>query len=446
MTTSRRSAGSVGTVLFDYVLLVVSATLLAVCTVALWWSSLRSAYDGVDNNDLILALAGLGWFIVLGFARWWTKRRGASLRGARVVVVAGVVGTIVYLTHDEAPSPSIQRNRAVIEAGFQDEATWLLTLRYSTPKPGAGMEFKAPAHVLKFDYDGPKRDAKTVAAPDWSKRREYLVAHRVDIEANWAELAEVRAWWDELAAQSRLGDRILKGFEDPISRFQPIRAYTQHAVAVAGLAALDGKADEALAQVGKVYEVGAKLAPASCTLVRGMVAVVIQKQALEAASFILDTAKPSVEARERFAELLDNTVGGPEGARRLVLCEAPLWTAEKVSQIGLEQLQPTKGVRKQVRAALTPLRAIMVNPQASANRINDYLEILSRYAAARELDTMASEARRFEEELFAVFSVKNIAGRLLAGMVVPAFDKTVKSYWELEDRRAALAKRLRAGE
>jgi len=42
------------------------------------------------------------------------------------------------------------------------------------------------------------------------------------------------------------------------------------------------------------------------------------------------------------------------------------------------------------------------------------------------------------------YQVKNIGGRLIADMAMPAVSKIVKTYWEIEDVRLALLTRLKA--
>ena len=47
-------------------------------------------------------------------------------------------------------------------------------------------------------------------------------------------------------------------------------------------------------------------------------------------------------------------------------------------------------------------------------------------------------------EFLGGYHVKNIGGRLFADMAMPGLSKVVKTYWDIEDSRAALLTRLKA--
>ena len=413
-----------------------AVTVLATGSLILVW--LRSFTLEVDRwghaaDGQYLLILQVGVFLLCLMAlfvlRRWALKRGLFLAAGRTVLAAVAVGCVIYLGWDEPEAPSIGRNRAIMAGRSEDEPTRLLTLRYS-PAPGGGKVFTPPTHKLDFHDKG-------------EKRREYLLAHRAEIEANWAELAEVRAWWAEMAAQPQLGDRRYASFEEPIMRFAPIRAYTQHALAFAELQALDGNGDEALATVGQVYVVGALLQPAACTLVRGMIATLTQKQSLETAGVVLDHARVSADARVRFAALLDASKGDGIGAKRLILTESTssLWTAKGISMVGLSAERFTSDHwQGYIARRVSPLT---LNPQATVNRLHDQYERFALRAEVRDLAGMDALEKEANTMLFGAFQVKNISGRLLVAMWMPIYSKVVKSYWETEDLRASLAKRLR---
>src|SRR5690606_31443280 len=109
--------------------------------------------------------------------------------------------------------------RAALAGRFDDEEAYRLTLRYSTARDSEKV-FAPLTHELKWGKHDEGREA-------------FLLAHRAEIEANWAELAEVRAWCEEMAARPRLGDRAIERFEQPIMKFQPVRQYVLHGLAMA---------------------------------------------------------------------------------------------------------------------------------------------------------------------------------------------------------------------
>lgn len=389
---------------------------------------------GDDTTHLLIVQCGVFLLVLVGlfFLRRLAIKQGwVSIRG-RAVIAAALAVYLVYLVRDEPVAPSVERNRAVMAGRCEDESSYRLTLRY-TPGVGGGMKFAAPSRTLDFGKQG-------------EKRRAYLLAHRDELEANWAELAEVRAWWAEMAALPRIGDRSEHGFDQPVIRFQPVRAYMQHALAIASLRAIDGDGDAALAIVGEVYVVGARLEPASRTLLRSMVARVVQKGALETAEFVCDTATVSAEARTRFAGLLAGPEGGGLGARRLVLTDAASFF---LSGEGIATFARLSGSRSGEswagyigRSVTAFILSVTLNPQATANRANDWVEEIALLAEAHKEDEIRKREMEMPREWVGHFQVKNISGRLLLPTMTPVYSGIVKNYWEGEGRRVALLKRL----
>ncbi len=478
-------------VLFDYALVVGIASIAS-----LWWLIARLAFNpdpsriAQDYTSLVVAATGLGLVLFCRSARWrlwrmalvlalgtigWLFARSLELEstnvgatwgeahlligqggafllavvalfalrrlalacgwlssGSRVAITVVLAGYLFYLNHDEAVAPSIARNHAAMAGRCEDEATYRLTLRY-TPSPGGGKVFTPPAHVLDFSQKGEKRTA-------------YLRAHQAEIEANWAAMTEVRAWWAEMAAQPRLGDRPGTDFEQPFIRFQPVRTYFQYALALAELHALDGDGDGALATAGDVYAVGVRLEASSCTLVRGMISVITQKQALETAEFVLDHAQVSPAAKVRFAAQLAVGTGGGLGAKRLMLMDMTNFfgTTEAIAMLKSPAFgRSDAGWPMRIMGSVSELLGFTtLNPQATSNRINDSYEKLAAYVEARDLAGMKKWDERLSAEQLGRFQAKNISGRLLVQMTMPAFDKVEQNYWEVEDHRAVLAKRL----
>ena len=218
--------------------------------------------DSFSTSEKAMLILQQGGVFLLLMVALFALRRMALERGwlstiSRAALMVMLAGYLVYLGWDDPVAPSIARNHAAMAGRCEDEATYRLTLRYTPAPGGGGKVFTAPTHKLDFSSKGEKRTA-------------YLRAHRTDIEANWVELAEVRAWWAEMAAQPQLGDRPGTDFDQPLIRFQPVRTYFQHAMALAELHALDGDGDAAMAAIGNAYAVGVRLEASSCTLVRGM--------------------------------------------------------------------------------------------------------------------------------------------------------------------------------
>lgn len=378
----------------------------------------------------VFLLLCMGFFMLRRFAeeRGWINAR------TRVAWVVCLVLFQVYLVHDEVAAPSVARNHAVMAGRYEDRETYLLTLRYSPGVQGAKV-FTPPSRKVEFNHKPEKLGA-------------YLQAHRDDLVANWNELAEVRAWWAEMAARPELGDQVAMSFEQPVIRFAPVRVYSQHALALAALRAIDGDGDGALAMAGDVYVVAMRLEPASCTLLREMVAISVQRQVMETAEFILNQAPVSSEARVRFANLLSERKGGAAGARRLVLMDVVNFfgTPEAMSQLKAGVVGPAakeSGPMRFVHALMARVYFNTLNPQATSNRLHDLYEKRAICAEARDLAGLKRLDENLGADQFAGFPVKNISGRLLVQMASPAFSVIVKSFWETEDRQEVLIKKLR---
>ena len=356
---------------------------------------------------------------------WWTLR-------LRLGLAAVLACAVVYLKRDEPVWPVVERNQAALAGLNNDEATYLLTLRYSTGAGSGGRVFTAPKNSLSFPSEN-------------AKRRDYLLAHRAEIEANWAELAEVRAWWAEMAAQDSLGDRSTWDVDQSFIRFGPVRFYQQTALALAQLQALDGDGDGAMTRVREVYKVGANLERPACTLVRGMIAVVVQKEALKAADFILDYAVVSKEARERFAEQVASSPAGNSRIGALFLAEAR-YASSSISNISrFAWRQPSDGWHEVLFTTIgAGFRWLAFNPQETVNRVHERMAQTALLADARDFVKLNELDETINEEQLGGFQVKNIAGRMMIPMLSSAFDKIAKSFWEKEDLRAALVLRLRA--
>jgi hypothetical protein len=97
-----------------------------------------------------------------------------------------------------------------------------------------------------------------------------------------------------------------------------------------------------------------------------------------------------------------------------------------------------------LKGPLAALSPFLFNPIATLNAYGDYLYELAALAESRELGKFAVRSHSFAQSFERHGSPKNIGGALLLNMAVPAFDKILKSYWEIEDLRTALHARVTA--
>ena len=391
-----------------------------------------SEFSGIAVTGLLAGAVGIFVFplllLVVGQRCQWLRRSHLVAIWAVVLTTAG------YLAWDDAEVLNSLSLDEISPAQPGDEASFAIFLRYGKDTAAA-----KTVTTLKLQIGAATVDL-TTKPEKWS---EFLRTHRTEIEAEWAQLAPVREWWDELAALPRIGDLTAPHPSAPIIAFQPTRVHSQVAVAIASLRALDGHGDEAMATVTRLYSVARKWDPNSRTLVRAMIAKTVQKMALQTASFVLDHASVSATARAAFAAELTAAVGGPDGARHLMLIEggfAQPMIAEFMRGTPMGGLPPFDSLQTAVRI----FGPLVINPRATTNLFGERYRTLAELAAARRLKELEDRNHPVNRQFLADYHGKNFAGRLLADMALPSLAKVIKSYWEIDDLRLAMATRLRA--
>jgi hypothetical protein len=272
--------------------------------------------------------------------------------------------------------------------------------------------------------------------PEW---REWLLARRADVEADWAELAPVRAWWAERNTFDRISDLTPPRFDSEIITFSPPRSMTQLGCAIASLQALDGHGDEAIDTLLPIIQVGRKLQPSARTLVREMIAIIVERMSLQTAGFVLDHAAVSPAARARLAAALSAGGGGAPGARRLMAIDYAFSLNYALGKPFGTLIAPEGSTVR--RLALNVISPFVYNPRATYNLYGDFVAEEQELVASRQLNLINPRGNAFfTHEARPRF--KNFAGVLLIGMAVPAMSKIAESYWYTQDTRTALLARL----
>ena len=323
---------------------------------------------------------------------------------------------------------------------------------FSPAFPGAEQSY---AVLMQYSKQTPSEEAKTFAATKLSspilanpdnldKWLESVTKNRAAIEADWVILAPQRRWLGELAAFDRLGDLTPQDFSANITTFTVWRTLSKHTCAMATLLALDGRGDEAIALLVPQLEVSRKLQLSSRTLVRTMIAVVVERVTLQTAALVLDRTPVSVASRARLAAALAHE-NGPALARRLLLIEyavfAPLSNRMKLG----DYMAGTWGNEKTLlRQPLNFLSALFFNPIATTNLHGDHVRELAELAATRDLGKFNVRSQDFSDILLRQPGMKNVGGRLLLSVAVPAYSKILESHWKTADLRVELRARLAA--
>jgi hypothetical protein len=342
---------------------------------------------------------------------------------------------LVYLAIDD----EVTRRPITMEQvgpGFPGaEKSFEVLMRYGKQHPlGRDFSFKSPEKIHQQPGVWKPTD------PHW---RDWVMANRTDLENGWTRLEPVRQWWSELSGFERIGDLTPTRPDAEIITFQPIRSFTQHACAMASLQAIDGHGDEALDTLLPVMEVSRKLEPSARTLVRLMVARVVQKTVLETVSFVLETTPVSAAARARFAAALSTGPGGEEEARRLLLLEY-VWAATIVrdQSYGFLTASVLEEGPRWTAHFLPPANAFVFNPRRTVNAYGDLTAELQELAGHRQTVELELRQKRFFEQEGRM-RFKNLGGSLLLSRMIPSYSKLIVSYWNTEDLRAAVLSRLR---
>jgi hypothetical protein len=365
---------------------------------------------------LLAVCAGPAWWI------WKHRRAGPRNRPASLALLASGLLFAAWLARDE-PAPFHAALAAELwqHPDPADAATHALTLRF-TPGATGGLRFSSPV------LESSKLDFCSLGHP--TTRAAYALAHRAEVDALWADIAPLRAWFDELASQAALAD-LTRDFDEPQLAFTPLRVFADGASAHALLLALDGRRDEAVEILLPVLAAARKLEPRARTLARRMYAISLQRTALSALRFVVEQGPLGETARTRLQAALAPTQDRADQARLLILCEYPI-TAGSLCRFPPGETSPP--------SLLTQfLSRFFYHPVATANAYGDHLQALADAAAARDFASMEAHARELAQNRR---PGKNYSGRLLLALVAPDHATIVASFWSVEDERAALLARL----
>lgn len=312
------------------------------------------------------------------------------------------------------------------------EQSYAVLMQYSKQTPSEEAKaFTALKPAVQYFGANPREPAKWL---------ESVTKNRPGLEADWAALAPQRRWFGELAAFDRIGDLTPSDYSANIISFQPWRTLSQRTCAAATLLALDGHGDEAIALLVPLLEVSRKLQLSSRTLVRTMIAVVVERMALETAGLVLDRTPVSAASRARLTAALANE-NAPALARRLLLVEYVLFAPLTRMKLG-DHLAATRESGFPLRRPLNFLGGLFFNPIATTNIYGDRVRELADLAEARELGKFAVRSQDFGNILLKEPGMKNVGGRLMLTMAVPAYSKILESHWKTADLRVALRTRL----
>lgn len=350
------------------------------------------------------------------------------------------IPVLAYLAADE-PSRRTIKLEEMAPAFPGAEASYAVLMRYGKnhPNPEA-LALEKLNHKFDWYYHSTSNAANNEAFV------KMIEGKRAAIEADWAMLEPQRRWLDELNAFDRIGDLGTASPDADIIRFHVWRKLCQHSVAIAGLRAIDGRGDEAIATLLPVLEVARKLEPSARTLVRIIISRVIQRMTIEVAQFTLERTSVSPALRARLANALRTGAGGEVGARRLVAIDFAVtagWLADQKSlgNVIHWDVQNGQGKIGWSGQLLNFIGPFVYNPQRTMNQYGDLIAELQELAARREhgkFDLRTDEFWRNEGRP----RFKNFAGASIGRMSTPALGLVTENYWKVEARRLALLAQL----
>ncbi len=350
---------------------------------------------------------------------WWGIGSGYLL----------VALTFTYLASDD---PALRRPLTIEEiapAFPGDEASFAVLMRYGQREP-LNQNLKVPVQL------GQSPNFTQTAAT-----RAWLTANREKITTNWAALAPVRAWWAELNAFSRIGDLTPLRADAQMFGFHTLREISLQSSETAGLQALDGQGDAAMATLLPLVEVAGKLEASGRTSARLFMARTVRRLALDSAGFVLDLTPVSPVARARFAAALAGGVGGEAGVRRIFDLDY-VWGLSCVLNRPLgDMVAFYDPVPLWFRGPLNLAGAVVYNPRHTANLQGEILAEMREMAAHRQLDQLYACDESFPDQQGRPH-FKNLVGSLLLLEAHPTAVVVVRSFWKEEDQRAALLARL----
>lgn len=380
-------------------------------------TSTTKMFGWIALGGAVLSLVAL---IVLGWKRSFLSWR--VLGFASLIIVPA----FCYLVWDDAefahPLTPAQLNPTPAQA----DASWRTTLWYATHDgPPATRHFSQPGILVGL----PSVDPENYAG--------RLEKFREQVHAAWSALAPEREWLAALDAFQEIGDLSPARWGDGAMNDRPFKALVQTGCAEAGLLALDGHSDDAIAVLLPILKVSRKLEASARTPNRCYTARFGLGQTVAVSRFVLAHTSVSSEKRAALAAALDGGPGGAGGIRQILWIDYA-WNYQEYYALGLAgSIPPDWGKPMAIAAMLRPFYLV----RATANAYAQYIGSLADLATQRELKKFATFEREFAGHWPA--RLKNPGGAMMFLTMRPIYTKLVETYWKTEDARLALLAELR---
>ncbi len=392
---------------------------------ALLLSGERAAWFGLAIVLICIAGVGLAWWRKLKFLESW-----------RSIAVAWAIcaPVLLWLSWDEKEFTQPLTLANLSPAPEQAEKSYALTLAY-TKLEGAEKAGRVMA-ATNFHLKNSPADK----AAKWS---EEIQANRDKIAAEWAALAPERAWLEELNGFAAIGDTSKLTFDTPIMYFTVVRRVAEATCAQAGLLALDGQGDAALALLEPLVSVLNKLERHGRTEVR----ILASQRSLETCwatlRFVLAAGPVSVPARQSCAKVLaDRDL--PSVHRRLAWLSYVMAYDNIISQrhLAFALIASDLGIKNRFMIrAFSLLVPFAFLEKATANYLARVATVMEQVIRDPDSPTSLDAAQQLMKDTVAL-PIKNFGGRGIIHLAMPNYHKMGERLQKGEKLRLALLEEL----
>ena len=383
----------------------------------------------IEDYDSEVKWASMALGIMLLALVIWGVWKKVSYR-ATLPVIGLCGGFVLYLVWDDAERPPPPEIPAMVPADSKsyEAYRWLLK---NDPHSRLGELPKKSVELPQFPQDHAQ----------WP---EFFAKHREIFTQAWEKDTLGRAWIDAMAQHVPEGIYPpLKKTDGPMLAFAPFRLSASTRWGYVQVLMIDKRYDDAARLLVPFLRANFHLQRGGSILVTEMIAVVGLRGSYDQLEILAGTGTLSPETRAEVVAVLKE---GPP-------IQLPLRNAflgeQAFMRIAFEELRKdygaaTESLVSKERSRISANRflwRLFFNPKRSERLHMEMLRETREQAELHLLGTADKRAKAFEAGVNAR-PLKNIVGQLMQQSALYSFVKVTEVWWQTEDRRLALVKRL----
>jgi hypothetical protein len=356
----------------------------------------------------------------------WAVWKWFSIR--LVVTISALCGIfILYLVWDDSERPPAPQIGAVV--------------------PPNSKSYEAYRWLVKDDpLNRLAETSKDLAdfPSDYAKWPEYVAAHRDEIVRAWEGDKLGHEWVNAMALPKPQGIFPMpKDIKEPLLSFQAIRTSSRIRWAFAQLLITDKKYDEAAKILIPLLQANYHLQWAGAGLHTEMSTLVVLRSTYKQLDALIATNGLSPAMRIQLLHVLQGATPVSAIFDQCLLGEQINVRINGTSVNGrFSETVKLYSSFDPVKISYSPyLWRLFYNPNRSERGYLDYLNESFRLASQRQLDAMETLLQNNSRPANP-WRIKNQSGSLPAEIVGSFFGKIAKGFWEMEDLRLALLKKL----